>query len=146
MNANMTDPIVQHQTEFLKRGRGNGGSPTNFEAKANGGTLAPSMRMPKVPMIRVRDRQGGYDYAGSSMDRGSQGSPGKERSLSPGQRAEVEKRKRVQQQIADYREMKMKEERAKLEAERYKAEEQQKKLFEAAEKRRRYMDKYKEKL
>jgi len=52
----------------------------------------------------------------------------------------------VQQQIADYREMKMKEERAKLEAERYKAEEQQKKLFEAAEKRRRYMDKYKEKL
>lgn len=134
MNAHMTDPIVQHQTEFLKRGRGNGGSPTNFEAKANGGTLAPSMRMPKVPMIRVRDRQGGHDYAG------------KERSLSPGQRAEVEKRKRVQQQIADYREMKMKEERAKLEAERYKAEEQQKKLFEAAEKRRRYMDKYKEKL
>ena len=36
--------------------------------------------------------------------------------------------------------MKMKEERAKLEAERYLAEEQQKKLFEAAEKRRRYMD------
>jgi len=77
------------------------------------------MRQAKVPLMRVRDRQGGYDYAGNSMDRGSQGSPGaKDRSLSPGQRAEVEKRKRVQQQIADYREMKMKEERSKLNAER----------------------------
>jgi hypothetical protein len=44
MNAHMTDPVVQHQTEFLKKGRGGGGSPTPFEAKANGGTLAPSMR------------------------------------------------------------------------------------------------------
>ena len=45
--------------------------------------------------MRVRDRQGGYDYNNNSIDRGSAGSPGKERSLSPGQRAEVEKRKRV---------------------------------------------------
>lgn len=91
-----TEPIVQHQSEFLRRGGGNGGSPTNFESKAHGGTLVPQMRVAKAPLMRVRDRQGGYDYAGSSMDRGSQGSPGRERSLSPGQKAEVEKRKRVQ--------------------------------------------------
>jgi len=42
--------------------------------------------------------------------------------------------------------MKMKQERAKLEAERLEAEEQQKAVFEAAERRRRYMDKYKSKL
>ena len=42
--------------------------------------------------------------------------------------------------------MKMNQEHAKVDAERMEAEELQKKLFDAAEKRRRYMDKYKEKL
>jgi hypothetical protein len=70
---NRLDPLPVRHTHFLKRGMGNGGSPTNFDVKktvieeTGGVTLAPIHRRHQSVTLRVRGKDGGYAYTKGSM-------------------------------------------------------------------------------
>ena len=56
MQGEATEPLSLKK-EFLKRGGGNGGSPTNFDHMLKDNrTLVPIVRMAKQPIVRIRDR------------------------------------------------------------------------------------------
>ena len=78
------------QTDFLRRGGGNGGSPTTHAVGKKAGeggmiTLSPIARKAAQSNVRVRGKDGGYQYV-SSGSIGRSNSPGKNGEMSPRQR------------------------------------------------------------
>ena len=146
-NTKLEPLKVKH--DFLRRGQGNGGSPTTHEvgkrAEESGMvTLSPiSRKQAAHSNVRVRNKAGGYQYisAGSLNE-----SAGKAGDMSPRQRRELEKKNRVQQKIAEFRMLKYQREQEKLRKEEEEAEAQRQKLAEAQERRARYMETQRAKL
>ena len=91
---------------YLRKGEGNGGSPTNYvlrqNVQENGHvTLEPiGKREGSKSVVRTRNRQGGFNYNTGSLASLKEKNP---ESLSPRQRNEIEKQKRIQEKIAEFR-------------------------------------------
>ena len=102
---------------YLKKGEGNGGSPTNYvlrqNVQENGHiTLEPiGKREGSKSVVRTRNRQGGFNYKTGSLASLRDKNP---ESLSPRQRSEIEKQNRIQEKIAEFRLIKFAREQEKI--------------------------------
>ena len=99
----------------MRKGEGNGGSPTNFvlrhQQKENGQiVLEPiAKRKGAESTVRKRDRSGNYTFQQSSQ--ADLKSP---ESLTPNQKIEMERKKRIQEKITEFRLIRFQKEQEKV--------------------------------
>ena len=94
---NQLDPLPRKKGGFLRKGEGNGGSPTGFvvtqQTDQNGHVILQPIakRQGAISHVRQRDRSGGYTYAKGSIAQPSD----RNEDLSPNQKQEMERKQRI---------------------------------------------------
>lgn len=91
---------------YLKRGKGGGGSPTRFDVQeTDTKELRFAKRHPSIASYRLRNNNGSYSMIGGESTQLLQG---------PRILPDLEQRKHIQEQIASYREIKYQREQERL--------------------------------